>query len=98
MTDAARPEGFMTTGELAAHLGVHEGVLVYWRHSGNGPASTEVYGRKVYLLTSIDAWHAQFSWSPDSLSVALASSAINNSTSLASSSVFAPATLEGRAA
>ncbi|MGW4090075.1 helix-turn-helix domain-containing protein [Nocardia sp. NPDC004750] len=46
----------MTTRDLSQELGIPEGTLRFWRHSGVGPASFSIRKRVVYRRTEVDRW------------------------------------------
>ncbi len=49
-------DGFMTVGELAAYLGIYEGIVLWRVKLGTLPAGTTVMGRTVFPMQEISAW------------------------------------------
>ena len=58
MTCYIRRMDFLTAGELAEQLRVHQSTLARWRALEKGPAWVEVGGQFRYRREAVDAWIA----------------------------------------
>lgn len=53
-------DDLLTTEEAAAKLRVAPSTLRYWRHTGTGPKSFKIGGKRVfYRAEDLDAWLAK---------------------------------------
>lgn len=52
-------DGFMTVGELATELGVHEGQILWCMHRGSAPPSETAHGRTIFPSVNVMDWFAQ---------------------------------------